>query len=167
MRLRATRPFIRAVAGAALVIGFCLIAPSVHAQPAPFAGMAGSWSGDGRIELQDGTSERVRCRATYSVGGSGTTLQQQLLCASDSYRFEVSSTVESQGGSLSGSWSEATRNVTGQVSGRATAGRIQARVDAGAFAADLTVQTTGPRQSVSIVPQGTDVRIVAVTMRKG
>jgi hypothetical protein len=167
MRSLPLKLFARAIAGAPLAIGPCLIAPSAYAQSAPFAGMAGAWSGGGRVDLQDGTSERIRCRATYSVGGGGSTLQQQLRCASDNYRFEVSSSVESQGGSLSGSWSEATRNVTGQVSGRAAAGRVQARVDAGAFTADLTVHTSGNQQSVSIVPQGADIRVVAVTMRKG
>jgi hypothetical protein len=156
----------RSIAGAVLAIGLCQIASPVYAQSAPFAGMAGSWSGGGRVDLQDGTSERIRCRATYSVGDGGSTLQQQLRCASDSYRFEVSSSVESRAGSLSGSWSEATRNVSGQVSGRAAAGRIHARVDAGVFVADLTVNTSGNQQSVAIVPQGADIRIVAVTMRK-
>jgi hypothetical protein len=167
MRSRPLRLFARAIAGAPLSIGLSLAAPSAYAQSAPFSGMAGSWSGGGKIDLQDGTSERIRCRATYSVGGGGSTLRQQLLCASDSYRFEVSSNVESQGGSLSGSWSEATRNVTGQVSGRVAAGRVQARVDAGPFTADLTLHTSGNQQSVSIVPQGADIRIVAVTLRKG
>jgi hypothetical protein len=166
MRSRSTKLFARAIAGLLLAIGLCLTAPKVYAQSAPFAGMAGSWSGGGRIDLQNGSSERIRCRATYSVGGSGSTLQQQLRCASDSYRFEVSSTVESRAGALSGSWSEATRNVNGQISGRAAAGRIQARVDAGVFAADLTVNTSGNQQSVAIAPQGADIRIVAVTMRR-
>jgi hypothetical protein len=90
-----------------------------------------------------------------------------LVCASDSYRFEVTSTVRSQGGSLSGGWSEATRNVSGQVSGRAGGGRIQARVDAGAFTADLTVHTSGNQQSVSIAPRSTDFKVVAVMTHKG
>ena len=163
MGLRPTKIFVRAIAGAALVIVLCQIA---QAQSAPFAGMAGSWSGGGRVDLQDGTSERIRCRASYAVGSGGDTLQQQLRCAGDSYRFEVTSSVESRAGSLSGNWSEMTRNVSGQISGRVAAGRIHARVDAGVFAADLTVHTSGAQQSVSIVPQGTDIKIVAVTMRK-
>jgi hypothetical protein len=163
VRRRPTTLSAPAIAGAVLVIGLCQIA---HAQSAPFAGMAGSWSGGGKIDLHDGTSERIRCRATYSIGGGGDTLQQQLRCAGDSYRFEVTSSVENRAGSLSGSWSEATRNVTGQISGRATGGHIHARVDAGVFTADLTVHTNGAQQSVSIVPQGTDIKIVAVTMRK-
>jgi hypothetical protein len=161
------RLFTRTVSAATFAIGLCLIAPSAYAQSAPFAGLAGSWSGGGRIDLQNGTSERIRCRASYAVGGGGSMLQQQLRCASDSYRFDVSSTVESRAGSLSGSWSELTRNVSGQISGRAAVGRIQARVDAGVFVADLTVNTSGNQQSVAIVPQGADIRIVAVTMRKG
>jgi hypothetical protein len=158
--------FTRALSGLAFAISVGLIAPAAHAQSAPFAGMAGSWSGGGRIDLQNGTSERIRCRALYAVAGGGSSLQQQLRCASDSYRFEVNSTVEQRAGSLSGTWSELTRNVSGQISGRAAAGRIQARVDAGIFAADLTVNTNGNQQSVAIVPQGADIRIVAVTMRK-
>jgi len=156
----------RAACGSAFAISLSLVAPSAHAQSAPFAGLAGSWSGGGRIDLQNGTSERIRCRASYAVSASGHTMQQQLRCASDSYRFEVNSNVESRGGSLSGSWSELTRNVSGQISGRAAVGRIQARVDAGLFAADLTVHTNGDQQSVAIVPQGADIRVVAVTMRR-
>src|ERR1700686_2562456 len=103
-----------ALAGGALAAALSLSAPSLNAQSALFTNLAGSWSGEGRVDLQDGTSERIRCRASYSVGDGGSTLQQQLRCASDNYRFEVSSSVQSQGGARSGSWSEPTRNVTGQ-----------------------------------------------------
>ena len=56
------------------------------------------------------------------------------------------------------------RPVSGQLSGRVAAGRIHARVDAGVFTADLTVHTSGDQQSVSIVPQGTNIKVVAVTI---
>jgi hypothetical protein len=159
-------PYAHPAIAAVLLIGLCLAAPRAYAQSGPFAGMAGSGSGGGKIDLNDGIGERIRCRASYAVGGDGGTLQQQLRCPSDSYRFEVSSTVESRRGSLSGSWSEMTRNIIGQVSGRAAGGHIRARVDAGVFAADLTVNTSGNQQSVAIVPQGTNIRIVAVTMSR-
>ena len=150
----------------AISITLMLFASVGHAETGPFAGLAGNWSGNGTISLGNGSRESIRCRARYSVSADGNGLQQSLRCASDSYRFEVSSTVESRGGSLSGSWSEATRNVSGQISGRAAGGHIRARVDAGVFAADLTVNTSGNQQSVAIVPQGTDIRIVAVTMSR-
>ena len=59
-----------------------------YAQSGPFAGMAGNWSGGGTVTLDDGSSERIRCRATYAVGAGGTGLNQSLTCASDSYKFE-------------------------------------------------------------------------------
>lgn len=139
-----------------------------HAQRAvgPFAGFAGAWNGSGRIEMQSGSSERIRCRARYSVSQGGELLVQELRCASDSYRIDVNSTSQSDRGSLSGSWTELTRNVTGALSGRASGGFIQARVTALGFSAGLTVNTAGSTQSVTIIPEGNDVRTVAVTMRR-
>jgi len=62
--------------------------------------------------MSNGAAERIRCRATYAVNGAGRALQQTLRCASDSYRLDISSNVVSEGGALSGSWSEATRGVS-------------------------------------------------------
>ena len=90
-----------------------------------------------------------------------------LLAARALSDFYTTVTVLERDALLSGSWSEATRNVSGQVSGRAAGGRIQATVDAGAFTADLTVHTSENQQSVSIAPRGTDIKVLAVTMHKG
>ena len=92
-------------------------APS-HAQKGPFVGLSGGWSGGGFIRLASGQRERLRCRANYHVDENGTRLQQSLRCASDSYRFDVNSNIVSEGGALTGSWSETSRNVSGSVSGR-------------------------------------------------
>ena len=89
-----------------------VLAPQLRADPGPegpFFGLSGSWSGSGTITMSNGAAERIRCRATYAVNGAGRALQQTLRCASDSYRLEISSNVVSEGGALSGSWSEATR----------------------------------------------------------
>jgi hypothetical protein len=96
-----------------------LLASPSHAQSGPFAGLAGSWSGSGTIGMSSGERERIRCRATYAVGGGGNTLRQSLRCASDSYRFDLGSDVRSAGGAIYGSWSEATRGVGGELSGTA------------------------------------------------
>ena len=37
--------------------------------PSAFAGMAGNWAGGGTVTLDDGSNERIRCRATYQVAG--------------------------------------------------------------------------------------------------
>jgi hypothetical protein len=70
--------------------------------------------------LDHGESERIRCRATYAVNGDGSGLNQNLVCASDSYKFELKSDVPAKNGSLSGTWSEVSRNVGGSLEGRAS-----------------------------------------------
>jgi hypothetical protein len=132
-----------------------------------FAGLAGSWSGTGSIALSSGDNERIRCRATYAVAGGGNSLQQNLRCASDSYRFDLTSTVNYSGGALSGTWTEASRGASGSVSGTASNGQVQARVDGPTFQANLILSTRGDRQSVSIRSQGTELSSVSITLAKG
>src|SRR6266478_664526 len=38
-----------------------------HAQSGTFAGLGGSWHGGGTVSLDDGSTERIRCRANYAV----------------------------------------------------------------------------------------------------
>ena len=120
----------------------------------PFAEMAGVWSGSGAISLDSGASERIRCRATYAVSGDGTGLNQNLVCASDSYKFELKSDVLAKDGSLSGTWSELSRNVGGSLEGRAVNGQFDVVVSAAAFKAKLSVTTHGNKQVVSISSEG-------------
>jgi hypothetical protein len=142
----------------------CLAAP-LHAQSAPFAGFAGSWSGAGTISMSDGSSERLKCRATYRVGSADSSLNQALRCASDSYKFDLSSDVVSESGRVSGSWSETSRGVSGGVQGRVSGGQINVVVDAPGFTANLTLTTHGSKQSVSITSQG-DIRRIAISMSR-
>lgn len=136
---------------AAAVLGLSLVATESMAQSSqPFAGMSGVWSGRGTISLEGGAREAIRCRATYAVRGDGNGLQQTLRCASDSYRIELSSNVISNGGRLTGTWSEATRNINGDLQGTASGGRFHVTVNAGSFSADLSLTTHGNSQTVVI-----------------
>ena len=40
----------------------------------PFAGMAGVWAGGGTVTLDDGSRERLRCRANYAVAGNSLSM---------------------------------------------------------------------------------------------
>src|SRR5665647_523414 len=121
-----------------------------HAQSGPFAGMAGVWSGAGTVTLDDGSTERIRCRETAAVGAGGTGLNLTLTCASDSYKFDLSGNVVSDRGALSGTWSESSRGITGSLQGRGAGGSIQVVANAAGFTASLSVATRGNRQSVAI-----------------
>jgi hypothetical protein len=158
---RRLRAHLLAIAAFALALPLS-VSPS-HAQ---FASLAGNWSGSGTITTSSGGSERIRCRAHYAVGEGGRLLQQALTCASDSYKFEISSTVEAQGGTVTGTWQEATRGVSGNLSGRISGPNISATVSAAGFAAGVAVNTSGHSQSVVIRPQGTDITDVSVSLHK-
>jgi hypothetical protein len=93
----------------------------------------------------------------------GNALTQTPLCASDSYKFDLSSDVTSQGDRISGNWSEASRNVFGNLQGPAGGGQIDVFVEASGFAANLTLRTSGNRQTVQISSKG-DIRGVNITL---
>jgi hypothetical protein len=156
---------LRTTAPAAVVIVLCAMPSHVVARYGPFADMVGSWFGGGRIYTADG-SELIRCRARYAVRSEGAMVHQDLVCASPSYRFNVDSNVADHDGNISGTWRETTRDVTGQIVGVVRGGRIEARILGGSFAASLSLVTRGNTQTVTIVPQGTDVREVTVSLRR-
>lgn len=143
----------------ALLLSLPLLSVAAQAQSAhPFAGMSGVWSGRGTISFEGGAREAIRCRATYAVREDGNALQQTLRCASDSYKIELTSNVVANGGKLSGTWSESTRNVSGDVQGTTAGGRFQVVVSAGTFSADLLLTTKGNSQSVVIRSAGSEFK---------
>jgi hypothetical protein len=123
---------------------------SSYAQSGPFAGMAGVWAGGGTVALEDGATERIRCRAAYAVGAGGNGLNLDLTCASDSYKFDLKGNVTSDHGALSGTWSESSRGVIGTLEGRGANGNFQVVASAAGFAANIALTTRGNRQSVVI-----------------
>ena len=165
MKLFGSSLFGQAIKAAGVGAVLMLSMTASNAQSGPFNGFNGAWSGNGTVALSDGTTERIRCKADYVVDGSGLGLKQTLKCASDSYKFDLTSDVRSQGDRISGSWSEASRNVFGNLQGTAGGGRIEVFVEANGFAANLTLQTTGNRQTVQISSKG-EIRGVNITMVK-
>ena len=148
------------------VVALTLSAATSFAQSGTFKGFEGAWSGTGTVSLSDGSTERIRCRASYRTDAEGDHLKQTLRCASDSYKFDLSSDVTSQAGTLTGTWGEASRNINGNLQGRAGAGRISVFVEAAGFAAKLSIVTRGARQTVTISSQG-EIRGVLITLVKG
>jgi hypothetical protein len=165
------KPSASCLKKAALASGLFLISPQGHGAPGsdgPFLGLSGHWSGAGTVTMTNGATERIRCKAAYAVNATGKAVQQTLRCASDSYRVEIISNVISEGGSLSGSWADATRGVSGNVSGRASGAEILVNVAGAGFTARLDLRTQGDKQSVTIRPQGgSDVTAVSISLRKG
>jgi hypothetical protein len=129
-----------------------------------FDGLAGSWAGEGSITENSGATERLRCQATYDVAGD--TLNQNLRCASDSYKFELHTQLQNQGGSIVGNWSEATRNVEGGISGHGSKGLIEVLARGQTFSANVSVATRGSQQSVNIRAQSSDLSNISITLHR-
>jgi hypothetical protein len=159
------RPNI-APAGLLLLASLSLPGSAQAAVASPFAAMAGSWSGDGVLSTTDGEQERLRCRASYDVAGNGAELRLNLKCASESYNFDLASDVQYRGGAISGSWSEASRNASGTLSGRAAGDRIDVAARGESFSANLSLTTRGGQQTVSIRPQGTNISAVSLALNR-
>src|SRR5689334_25407892 len=157
----------QALAAAGIGAALMLSATPGHAQAGgPFAGFDGNWTGAGTVALSNGTTEHIRCKADYKVNANGLGLVQNLHCASDSYKFDLSSNVTSQGDRISGNWSEKSRNIFGNLQGTAGGGEINVFVEASGFAATLNLRTNGTKQVVQIESKG-EIRGVSITMTKG
>lgn len=118
------------------------------AQSGPFAPMAGTWSGGGTVTLDDGSSERIRCRAKYAP--IGPTMEMSLTCASDAYKFNLAASVKAEGSAITGSWSEASRNISGSLQGRGGGGNFEVVVSAAGFNANIALRTSGNKQTVAM-----------------
>ncbi|HLX14984.1 MAG TPA: hypothetical protein VKS24_07245 [Bradyrhizobium sp.] len=149
-----------------LLAALSLPGSTVQAAISPFTAMAGEWSGGGVLNTSDGQHERLRCRAAYDVGGTGAELRLNLRCASASYNFDLTSEVRYRGGAIAGSWTEASRNASGTITGRANGNQIEAAARGQNFSAQLSLATQGDRQLVSIYPEGSNVTGVSLTLNR-
>ena len=71
-----SRLFGQAIKSAGVGATLMLSVSVSHAQSGPFTGFNGSWSGNGTVALSDGTTERIRCKASYDVNGTGLGMKQ-------------------------------------------------------------------------------------------
>jgi len=138
----------RLLMAAAVLFAGSLFGAPAHAQSGPFAGLAGTWNGGGVVTLDDGSKERIRCRATYAV--SGPNMRMTLTCASDAYKFQLNADVADRGGAIAGNWSETSRAVSGTLEGRGGGGAFEVVASAAGFNANISLRTTGNKQAISM-----------------
>jgi hypothetical protein len=68
----------------------------------PFRNFIGQWSGKGQVIGSDGHRESMRCRAEYSGAKDGAAVNLAIVCASESFKFDIRSHVEASGESVQG-----------------------------------------------------------------
>ena len=151
-----------ALAITASLLGFT--AQSAQSADGPLAHFAGTWSGNGKITVQNGTSERIRCRSSNTASGNALALSMR--CASDSYNFNLGSDIAADGANISGSWNETSRGVIGSLSGKISGSNITATATSVGVTAALSIKTAGNALSILIRSPGSEVSEVAVTMAR-
>lgn len=147
------------------VLALIAAAPA-HAQNT-FNALSGEWLGAGTVDTRSGSHERVKCKANYVTRNSGQGVQLTLTCASDAYKFELSSDIVQDGAQISGLWFESTHRVGGKLSGTNNDGLIEARAEGDTFTALLTVGTNGNRQSFLMESPGAQVSQVTIDLQRG
>ncbi len=136
------------------------------ADDGPFTGMQGTWSGTGTISVNN-SREKLRCRASYNVSNAGSTVDLQIRCASDSYKFALTGGVNQNAGTISGTWSESAHGAAGEIAGTVKGGVISARATGPYFSAHLSLRTSGNSQSVSLNSPGSQISSVTMSLSKG
>jgi hypothetical protein len=165
---QSNRFFVRGLLLAAGLAGAPLLWPAAGMAQAvgPFSKFDGSWQGSGEVVGADGRHERITCRAEYSIQEGGAALSQSLVCASDSYRVDISSYAVANGHDVQGHWQEATRQVQGDLTGHITDGNFEGNVVGPSFTAQTSIRTVGRKQEVNISPKGGDVANVDIVLSR-
>jgi hypothetical protein len=140
------------------------IAPGVRASPV--TDLPGRWSGWGAVVLANGASEQVRCVATYFVNGGGSSLLQNLRCASASYKIDATANLTVSNGQVSGAWEEKTWSAMGSVAGRMTGDGFNLSIQGDTFSAAMALTTSSCKQSINIMPRGFDVSKISIGLGK-
>ena len=85
------------------------------AQPACAEGLAGSWSGNGSVQLPTGDTEKARCKATFHKAGSKS-YSMNAVCASSSARVAQTASLEQvSSNKFAGDFTNSEYNVSGTI----------------------------------------------------
>jgi len=148
-----------------------LIVVATHAQAqavrGPFATFPGSWSGGGAISLASGAVERLHCTGTYRLEDGGATLMQDLDCASDSYKFQLTNQIQATGSDIAGQWLEVTRHAQGTIAGRVSGDQIEGTATGPGFTATFSLQARASHQQILIRSQGGDIAQISAALVRG
>jgi len=150
-------------AGTSLVLVF---ASSLAAMAGPIDLLPGRWSGWGKLTMDGGETEKVKCVATYFRGATGGQLRHNLRCASTNYTIDSIDKLLVVSGNVSGSWEERKYSAGGAVSGKVVGDGINVRIASDTFTARMKIETTKCRQTMNIAPKGMGVSKIAVRLSK-
>jgi hypothetical protein len=160
---------VSAVKGLLKLAAVCFLAASVvaivpaNAADNALSGLTGSWGGNGVIKYTDGSTERMRCNARYTGGGSD--MAMAINCSSSARNIDLSGKLHNSNGRISGNWAESTLGLSGSASGKASAGHLNLGLGGG-VSGSMSVTYAGSHQDVGISVEGAALQSVSMTLSK-
>ena len=148
--MTARRFALRAVAAAGL--GLASLSASAQS-PSLFAALDGARNGSGQVKLDNGKSEKIKCKGYYTAKDGGAELGIAIDCANASVRINMRAKLIDAQGKVSGTWEEREFNQSGEVTGSATADKLTVTF-AGGMTGTLAIAASGSTQTVSISTGG-------------
>jgi hypothetical protein len=122
------------------------------AEDSAFSGLVGAWSGGGSVRLENGKSERLKCKGYYNAKDASG-LGMAINCGSAAFKINMRAKLTNSGGQIAGTWEEREFNQVGDLSGKATTSGFSLKFR-GAISGTISVAMSGGSQSVSISTGG-------------
>ena len=168
MSLSSVKRCVRTLTAAAAA--FVLIGSAAYSEKVnPFTKFGGNWTGNGLIYLSNGNKEKIRCRAAITPAElmNVISLKLELRCAGDSYNFEIQSELNYANGAVTGSWTEKSRGINGNVTGTVNEERFNAVAESQTFTATLElISQTDGKQQVRITSPGSEMTDVLIGLNR-
>lgn len=127
--------------------------------------LGGTWRGNGRVAMQDGHSEKVRCTVISSVQMNGTRAYQKVKCKSASNNINVHIKLSEKAQKISGSWS-ASGVVEGSIYGKADGRSMKLHLNGYLISAALNLTTSACTQKMALSGKIGNIRKLTVNLRK-
>jgi hypothetical protein len=137
----------------ALMAAALVASPLSARADTPFAAYDGAWSGTGNVKLENGKTERLKCKGYYNAKAGGSGLSIAIDCGNPSFRINMRANLAYANGEVSGSWEEREFNQSGSVTGKATPSRLSLTFSGG-VSGSMSISMGGSSQSVSISTGG-------------
>lgn len=137
----------------ALCAPLVVAAGMASAEEPPFKALDGTWSGTGSVKLENGSTERLKCKGYYTAKAGGSGLGMAISCGNAGFKINMRANLVSSGNQITGTWEEREFNQNGEIGGKATSTGFALKFS-GAITGSMAVSMDGTSQTVSISTGG-------------
>jgi len=151
MAIQSSKIILRSCVIAAMsgVFSVAMVYPSLSQSPhATVMKFGGSWNGGGTITPLSGGNERVNCKVTFDVKAS--TFAQDINCSGPTKKFDIDSSLNTQGNNIEGKWSDKVSGYSGGASGTVGTDKIDLRIEGPGFNGKMDIAISGGSQTVRV-----------------